>query len=86
MFGGVGNDADDGPIFALLLDGTVYLKTAASSIPLFEGAGSEPFSDEAKGMPRRTSYWSLPDDARESGEALPDWTGCALEAAREAAA
>lgn len=37
-------------------------------------------------MPRRTSYWSPPDDARESGEALPRWTGFALEAAREAAA
>lgn len=85
MFGGVGIFSDDGRMFAVLVAGRIYLKTAASSIPLFEDAGSEPFIHVAKGVPRRTSYWSLPEEARRSGEALDRWTQLALAAAREAA-
>jgi len=85
MFGGVGIYAGEGPMFALLLDGTVYLKTTPSSVPRFEAAGSEPFIYEAKGIPRQTSYWSLPSEAYEDSDALKRWTGLALEAARMAA-
>ena len=86
MFGGVGIYAGDGPMFALLLDGTLYLKTTPSSVPRFEEAGSEPFVYEAKGLPRQLSYWSLPAEAYDDAGALNRWAGMALEAAREAAA
>lgn len=85
MFGGAGLYVD-GLIVGLEIEGTLYLKTDASSRDLFANAGGRPFVYDGKDKPVTTSYWAPPDEAMDSPEAMRPWARLALEAALRSAA
>lgn len=84
MFGGIGVYRD-GIIFALVADGTLYLKADESTAAAFREAGSVPFVYEAKGKSVTMSYWRLPEEAMDDPDALARFARIGLEAARRAA-
>jgi DNA transformation protein len=85
MFGGAGLYADE-LMFALGVDDTLYLKADAETRPLFEAAGSDPFTYARRdGTATLTSYWRLPDAALDDPEEAVRWGRVALDAARRAA-
>lgn len=86
MFGGWGVYAD-GAMLAAVLDGELLLKVDAGTREAFEAAGCHPHvyrmrgrDGQARNMPM--SYWSVPDAALDSAEAMRPWAAMALEAAR----
>ncbi|CAH1670318.1 TfoX/Sxy family protein [Chelatococcus asaccharovorans] len=84
MFGGHGVYRDT-LMFALEVDGTIFLKADDSSKSLFEGAGARPFAYAKQGG--RTvvmSFWSLPDAALDDPAEAARWAELAFAAARRA--
>ena len=85
MFGGVGLYLD-GLFIALLADDRLYLKVDARHRPAFEAAGCEPFRYTMKdGREMTMGYWTAPEDALDSAEAMRPWARRAMEAALVAA-
>lgn len=80
MFGGHGVYLD-GVIVGIVIDEALYLKTDAATRARFEAAGSAPFVYTGQRKPIETSYWSAPDGALESAQAMQPW----IELARAAA-
>lgn len=85
MFGGTGFYAD-GRIVALEVEGVLYLKTDARSRSRFIDAGGRPFAYDNGKRTVETSYWTPPDDALDSAEAMAPWARLAREAAFRAEA
>lgn len=86
MFGGAGLYVE-GLIVGLEIEGTLYLKTDASSRELFADAGGRPFVYDGRDKQVTVaSYWTPPDDAMDSPEAMRPWARLALEAALRSAA
>lgn len=85
MFGGWGIYLD-GLMCGLVADGQLYLKTDATTRTEFEAAGSAPFVYTGQKRPITMSYWSVPEAALESDEAMRPWARLALQAALGAAA
>jgi DNA transformation protein len=85
MFGGAGFYAE-GRMIALEADGSLYLKTDPQSRARFAEAGGSPFVYEGKGQSIQMSYWTVPDEAMDSPEAMRPWAMLALEAAMRAGA
>ena len=84
MFGGAGIDAR-GVMFALVVDGTIYLKTGAGNAPDFEREGLEPFAYMAKNKKRSiASYRRMPDRLYDDPDELAEWARRALAMARSA--
>ena len=85
MFGGHGVDVDD-LFIALIAYGRLYLKADVATRSLFEAAGCEPFTYEAKGKAQSVSlsYFSAPDEAMESPDQMQPWARLALESALRA--
>ena len=84
MFGGYGIYAAVGGeerIVGIVIDGALYLKADALSAPRFAAAGGAPFVYRGHGRPVAMSYWSLPDAALDSPQALRPWAQLAWEAA-----
>ncbi len=79
MFGGAGVYCD-GRIFALVIHAVVYLKTDATSVPVFEAEGMRPFTYDTK-LGRRviTSYWRLPDRLLDETDELLQWAQRAVD-------
>ncbi|HEV8692772.1 MAG TPA: TfoX/Sxy family protein [Lysobacter sp.] len=84
MFGGFGLYFD-GLIIGIIMDETVYLKTDEQTRKHFEHAGCEPCVYDMKGKPLTMSYWSLPEEAMDSPQAMRPWAQLAIEAARRKA-
>jgi DNA transformation protein len=84
MFGGWGVYAG-GPMVAIVIDGELLLKTDPATRAVFEQAGCRPFVYRARGREVPMSYWSVPDAALDSAEAMQPWARLALEAAARAA-
>lgn len=80
MFGGAGLYVD-GRIVGLEIEGTLYLKTDAFTRERFAEAAGQPFAYDGKGKVVTTSYWTPPDEAMDSPEAMLPWARLALEAA-----
>jgi DNA transformation protein and related proteins len=80
MFGGAGFYAD-GRMIALEADGSLYLKVDEQTRARFAEAGGSPFVYEGKGKSVVMSYWTVPDEAMDSAEAMRPWATLALEAA-----
>ena len=80
MFGGHGVYVD-GLIIGLVIDDALYLKTDEQTRARFEAAGCAPFVYTSQQQPITTSYWSLPEDAMESPQAMLPWARRAFEAA-----
>ena len=84
MFGGAGVYAQE-LCFAIEDRGEVFLKADATTQPDFAAAGSSPFIYVARGKPMQTSFWRLPDGARDNGDELRRWASLGLAAAQRAA-
>lgn len=85
MFGGTGFYAE-GRIVALEIEGVLYLKTDAEIRDRFRDAGGRPFVYDNGKREVETRYWTPPDDALDSGEAMAPWARLAREAALRAEA
>jgi DNA transformation protein and related proteins len=86
MFGGAGIYAD-GLMFALVVDGVIYLKADDVTTPMFQQEGMGPFTYTAKGGTRALmSYWRMPDRLYDDADELAQWAVAALAAARRKAA
>lgn len=83
MFGGWGVYVD-GVMVGLVAGEAAYLKTDAHTRDVFAATGSKPFVFMAAKRARTiaTSYWSVPEAALDSAEAMRPWASLALEAAR----
>lgn len=85
MFGGAGLYAD-GLIVGLEVAGALYLKTDEQTRQAFADAGGQPFVYDGKGQPVTLSYWTPPEEAMDSPEAMRPWARLALEATLRAVA
>lgn len=86
MFGGHGLYVDD--LFVALIAGErLYLKADAEARPAFERAGSEPFRYSTRERDAVTlGYWSAPEQAMDSPQAMLPWARLALASALRAQA
>jgi DNA transformation protein len=86
MFGGYGIFRD-GPMFGLVADGELYLKTDAENRGDFESRDLAAFRFEMKnGRVSAMSYHRCPEEALDSPHAMRPWAGSAIAAARRSAA
>jgi len=84
MFSGYGISRD-GINFALVLRGTIYLRSDERTIPRFEAEGAKPFQYAAQGKTVTLgSYWQLPERLYDDVDELAMWARDAFEAARQA--
>lgn len=80
MFGGHGL-YHDGVMFAVVIDDGLYLKADAQTQAKFEDAGCAPFVYMHTEKPLTMSYWSAPEAALDSSQAMLQWARLAFEAA-----
>lgn len=83
MFGGHGIFLDK-LMFALVADGTLYLKVDKETIPEFEKKGLAAFSYIKNGKVFRMSYYQAPEEALEDVEEMNLWANKAYGAALRA--
>jgi DNA transformation protein len=84
MFGGHGLYVD-ALFIALIAGDRLYLKVDDTSRPAFERAGCTPFAYSRRDLGAVTlGYWSAPDDALDSQQAMVPWARLALAAALRA--
>jgi DNA transformation protein len=81
MFGGYGLHCDD-LMIGLVDDGQLFLKVDDQTKAKFAAAGCAPFVYEGNGTRVEMSYWSAPDAALESTEAMEPWAKLAQAAAQ----
>ena len=87
MFGGFGISTD-GLTIAILADlgdgEKLWLKGDDSTRNIYEAAGCKIFTYPMKGVPRSMNYFSSPEEAMDSADAMRPWAamalGCALRA------
>lgn len=73
----------EGTVFALVADGSVFLKGDAESIPKFQARGLpafRPFPDQDLTM----NYFQAPPEIFEDEAAMREWCGLAIAAGRRA--
>jgi DNA transformation protein len=80
MFGGYGVYLD-GLLVGIVIEDALYLKADEQTRAHFEKAGSAPYVYLGQQRPITMSYWSVPEEALESSEALQPWLRFAQEAA-----
>jgi DNA transformation protein and related proteins len=81
FFGGAGL-VKDGAQFAFVIEGTLYLRVDELSRPDFEALGAAPFAYASRSKAVKVaSYYSLPDEIADDGEALVRWAIRAVHAA-----
>ncbi|MEL0028852.1 MAG: TfoX/Sxy family protein [Perlucidibaca sp.] len=81
MFGGFGFYHDD-RFFAVMVDGTPYLKVDAGTRPAFEAAGLPAWVYLREGRPVTMGFHGLPEAALDDPEEMRPWVLLALQAAR----
>jgi DNA transformation protein len=85
MFGGHGIYVDD-LFVALVAFDRLFLKADAQTRARFEAAGCKPFVYDGGGKPITMAYFTAPDEAMESPEAMQPWARLAIAAALRARA
>ena len=89
MFGGYGISTD-GLTIAILADlgngEKLWLKGDESTRSRYNATGCQIFSYAAKGVPRSMNYFSSPEEAMDSPDAMRPWAALALECALRARA
>ena len=89
MFGGY-SISTDGLTIAILTDlgdgEKLWLKGDAATRSHYEAAGCQIFSYAVKGVPRSMNYYSSPEAAMDSADAMRPWAALALECALRARA
>jgi DNA transformation protein and related proteins len=83
MFGGYGFYAGD-VFMALIAFDRLYLKTDSSTEPLFAQAGCEKFVYVGANKTASMSYWTAPEDAMDSAQAMTPWARRAVQSALQA--
>ncbi len=83
MFGGHGI-YHAGVMFALIADGTLYLKVDEESRTEFEATGLAPFFYEAKGRRVSLSYYRAPDAMLDEPDVAREWAERGWQAALRA--
>jgi DNA transformation protein len=84
MFGGWGFYKDS-LFFALIADGTFYLKTSPATVKEFLDAGLAQWVYPTAKGPMKMSYHAAPEAALENPRLMLTWARKALAAARESA-
>ena len=73
MFGGYGL-YQDGVIFGIIVDDTLYFKADETNRKKYEAAGSAPFTYESTGRKKAVmSYWQVPAEVMEDKTAAAAW-------------
>ena len=89
MFGGFGISTD-GLTIAILADlgdgEKLWLKGDTSTRSRYEAAGCKIFTYPMKGVPRSMNYFSSPEHAMDSADAMRPWAALALDCALRARA
>ena len=89
MFGGYGISAD-GLTIAILADlgdgEKLWLKGDDSTRSRYEASGCKIFTYPMKGVPRSMNYFSSPEEAMDSPDAMRPWAALALDCALRARA
>jgi DNA transformation protein and related proteins len=89
MFGGFGISTD-GLTIAILADlgdgEKLWLKGDDSTRSRYEAAGCKIFTYPAKGVPRSMNYFTSPEEAMDSPDAMRPWAALALDCALRARA
>lgn len=89
MFGGFGISTD-GLTLAILADlgdgEKLWLKGDEAARSQYEAAGCAMFTYDARGVPRSMNYFSAPEDAMDSADAMRPWAALALLCAARAQA
>jgi DNA transformation protein len=85
MFSGAGIYAGQ-TIFAIAVDGVIYLKADERTLPAFKREGLAPFTYQSKKKRVAMSYWRVPDRLYDNPEELALWSRDAMAAAQRAAA
>ena len=89
MFGGFGISTD-GLTIAILADlgdgEKLWLKGDDSTRSCYEAAGCKIFTHPMKGVPRSMNYFSAPEEAMDSNDAMRPWAALALDCALRARA
>lgn len=86
MFGGL-SIYQDGLIFALVIEETLYLKADAQTISDFEAEGCGPFVYHGKdGRVVQMPYWRAPERLFDEPDEFIDWARKAVSAARRVSA
>ena len=83
LFGGVGLYSN-GSVFALGAFDQIWIKADAETAPLFEQAGSRPFTYQGKNRAVKLPYWSLPDEALDDPDQALKWARMGLAASMRA--
>ena len=81
MFGGMGLYRD-GRIFAIVIDGEIFLKADATTEAAFREVGSSPFTYDRQGRAVALRYWRMPADALDEPDEAKRWGELALSASR----
>lgn len=77
----------DGIVFAIMVDGELWLKSDAEADPVWDEVSPERFTVTFKdGKVDSMNYRAAPSDCYDDAEALLHWAGISLEAGRRAAA
>ena len=84
MFSGKGVYADE-MMFAMEMDGEVYLKADAETETLFVEAGSTPFIYQGHARPVKVNFWRLAANACDDADELRRWCAVGMAATRRAA-
>lgn len=84
MFGGWGI-YQDGLIFAIIADGTLFFKVGESNRADYEKARSRPFVySRGKHKTTTMSYWTIPEEVMENPEMLVQWVKQAVYVSKNA--
>lgn len=84
MFGGYGIFLD-GLMFALIANGTLYLKADKETESDFNQRGLEAFSYQKQGKEFKLSYFQAPEESLDNIEEMRDWANKAYDVAIKAA-
>ena len=86
MFGGWGI-YHDGVIFAIIVEGELFLKADEESRRVFEAQGSRQFTYTSPSRPTPVGmpYWLVPEGVLEDRDAFDDWVARAIRSAGNAA-
>jgi DNA transformation protein len=80
MFGGHGIYRGE-VLIGIVFDEVLYLKVDAQTRPTFEAAGCIPCIYMRQRVPITMGYWTVPEDAMDSAQAMLPWAQLALGAA-----
>jgi DNA transformation protein len=76
----------DGTVFAILVDGELWLKADAETDALWDAAGCPRFTFEMGSKPTSMNYRRAPDEVHDDAEAMQHWVRLAVAAGARAAA